>query len=60
MIRVFFRTNQTTCQEWVNRLTVAAMAASLRAGRYAAAARYGLNALYLWEQTNRAVGAYLS
>ncbi|EFX69271.1 hypothetical protein DAPPUDRAFT_228726, partial [Daphnia pulex] len=54
-IRVFFRTNQTTCQEWVNRMGCAALTASVRVGRHASAARFGLNLLAHWTHTRRAV-----
>ena len=56
-IRVFFRTNQTTCQEWVNRLCSAALTASVKAGRYANAVRYGLNILCHWVNQQRTVDA---
>lgn len=55
-IRVFFRTNQSTCQEWVNRMCAAALVSSFRAGHYASAARYGLNLLTHWEHTNKTLG----
>ncbi len=55
-IRVFFRTNQTTCQEWVNRMASAALMSSVRAGRHASAARFGLNLLSHWAQTRRTIG----
>lgn len=55
-IRVFFRTNQTTCQEWVNRMASAALTSSVRVGRHASAARFGLNLLTHWIQTRRVVG----
>ena len=53
---MFFRTNQTTCQEWVNRMASAALTASVRVGRHASAARFGLNLLTHWTLTRRAVG----
>ncbi|KAK4015632.1 hypothetical protein OUZ56_030607 [Daphnia magna] len=54
-IRVFFRTNQTTCQEWVNRMGSSALTASVRAGRHASAVRFGLNLLTHWTHSRRAV-----
>ena len=57
-IRVFFRTNQTTCQEWVNRMGCAALTASVRVGRHASAARFGLNLLAHWTNTRRAAGKF--
>lgn len=57
-IRVFFRTNQTTCQEWVNRMASACLTASVRSGRHASAARFGLNLLAHWSLSRRPVGEY--
>ena len=52
---MFFRTNQTTCQEWMNRQSGIALAASVKAGRYASAARYGLQLITRWSETGRSV-----
>ena len=57
---MFFRTNQTTCQEWVHRLCGAALTASVPAGRHASAVRYGLNILHHWAQQQRVVGTALN
>ena len=50
---MFFRTNQTTCQEWMNRQCGVALASSVRAGRYASAARYGLQWITRWTEAGR-------
>lgn len=44
-MRTFFRTNKSTCHEWLSRVRSTAVTVSLNAGCYAAAVRHGFELL---------------
>ncbi|GFQ70201.1 hypothetical protein TNCT_391641 [Trichonephila clavata] len=56
-VRTFFRTNKSTCHEWLSRVRATALVVALNAGCPAAAVRHGFELLKEWKNNGNALNS---
>ncbi|XP_070580922.1 serine/threonine-protein kinase SMG1-like [Ptychodera flava] len=57
VVKMFFRTNRGTCQEWLNRIRLSAMSVALHSGQPAIVIRHGFELLQDMKNNNNSMGS---